>query len=115
MFTIEWIPTELDPTKTIAVPTRDALLSLLRARLAAAVPHQSASDGTVTVRVSEHPSLREVGGIVRVDDGRRGPLGIARIGRSSFVAYQLDSQGLREVPVEVDARAGSLRVRRPTR
>jgi len=107
---IQWVATELDPRKMIAIPTRDAVLALLLAHVSASPPHHAMQDGTVTVRVSEHPSLGEVGGIVRVDDGPRGPLGIARIGRTSFVAYQLDSQGLRELPVEVDDADGSLRV-----
>lgn len=115
MASIQWIPTELDPRKMIAVPTRDAVLALLRARRAATMSHDATADGTVTVRVTEHPALDQVGGIVRVDDGPRGPLGIARIGRTSFVAYQLDIHGLRELPVEVDSDAGSLRVRRATR
>lgn len=112
---IQWIATELDPRKMIAIPTRDALLALLLAHLSASPPHHATPDGTVTVRVSEHPALASVGGIVRVDDGRRGPLGIARIGRTSFVAYQLDEHGLRELPVELDASQGALRVRRTAR
>jgi len=112
---IQWIATELDPRKMIAIPTRDAVLALLLAHLSASPPHRAAPDGTVTVWVSEHPSLEAVGGIVRVDDGPRGPLGIARIGRTSFVAYQLDDQGLRELPVEVDLDDGALRVRRTAR
>jgi hypothetical protein len=95
----------------IAEPTLNAVRALLRARIRAASPHAS-SNGTVTVRVSEHPSLDEVGGVVRVDDATSGPLGIARIGRTSFVAYRLDADGLRQLPMEVDAGSGTLRVSR---
>jgi hypothetical protein len=110
MITIRWVPTELDPHKMIAVPTLDAVRTLLYAHLTASRPHDSMPDGSVIVRVDEHASLGEVGGVVRVDDRARGPLGIARIGRTSFVAFQLSADGLRQVPVDVDEDAGTLRV-----
>jgi hypothetical protein len=53
--------------------------------------------------------LQAVGGILRVEHGD-GPLGIARIGRTSFVAYRLDARGLRQVPLELDEGAGTLHV-----
>jgi len=110
MTAMRWVPSELDPHKMIAVPTLDAVRTLLRAPIQASPPAGSAPDGSVIVRVDAHTSLSHVGGVVRVDDSDRGPLGIARIGRTSFVAFQLSAAGLRQVPVEVDEAAGVLRV-----
>lgn len=110
MSPIRWVPTELEPRRMIAVTTLDAVRALLRAQAAGREPHPPV-EGTVTVRVAEHPPLGLVGGVARVDDGTRG-VAIARISSSTFVAYQLEAQGLRELPVEVDGATGSLRVRR---
>lgn len=107
MSSTRWVPTDLDPSRMIAERTLEAVRALLRA---AAVARASQGGGTVKVRVEEHAPLNQVGGVARVDDGARGVVAVARIGRTSFVAYQLDPQGLRELPVEVDAADGSLRV-----
>lgn len=107
---IRWIPTELDPRKMIASPTLDAVRALLRAH--AAMGSRTAQPGArVRVRVEEHPPLSEVGGVARVDDGSRGAVAVARIGRTSFVAYRLDAAGLRQLPVDLDPHDGSLEVR----
>jgi hypothetical protein len=112
MTTIRWVPTELDPHKMIAEPTLNAVRTLLGAQLEASPPAGSTPDGSVIVRVDAHASLGQVGGVVRVDDRVRGPVGIARIGRTSFVAFQLSAEGLRQVPVHLDEDAGTLRVQR---
>lgn len=106
---MRWLPTQLDPTRMIAERTLEAVRVLLRAQAALAGARVS-QGGTVRIRVADHGPLNEVGGVARVDDGARGAVAVARIGRTSFVAYQLDQQGLRELPVEVDAADGSLRV-----
>ena len=110
MTAIRWVPSELDPHKMIAVPTLDAVRALLRAPIKASPPAGPASDGSVIVRVDAHPSLGQVGGIARVDDRARGPLGIARIGRTSYVAFQLGPEGLRQLPVDLDEDEVTLRV-----
>ena len=110
MTTIRWVPTDLDPRKMIAVSTLDAVRTLLRAPLLAAPPLATTPDGGVIVRVGDLPPLHAVGGVVRVDDRACGPVGIARIGRTSFVAFRLAADGLRQVPVELDEAAGTLRV-----
>ena len=83
--------------------------ALLRAQAVFAGARTS-QGGSVLVRVADHAALGEVGGVARVDDGARGAVAVARIGRTCFVAYQLDPHGLRELPVEVDATGASLRV-----
>jgi hypothetical protein len=107
---IGWVPTELEPRRMIAVPTLEAVRALLRAH-AAGVHRVSRGGATVSLRVDEHAALSEVGGVARVEGGARGAVAIARIGRTSFVAYQLEPQGLRELPVEVDPADGCLLVR----
>ena len=112
MTAIRWVPSELDPHKMIAVPTLDAVRTLLRAPIQASPPAGSAPDGSVIVRVDAHTSLGQVGGITRVDDHARGPLGIARIGSTSYVAFQLGPEGLRQLPVDLDEDEVTLRVQR---
>jgi hypothetical protein len=106
---MRWLPTELDPKRMIAERTLEAVRALLRAQAVYAGTRVSGG-GTVLVRVEEHAPLNEVGGVARVTDGGSGAVAVARIGRGSFVAYQLEPQGLRELPVEIDATDGSLRV-----
>lgn len=58
--------------------------------------------------------LGEVGGVARVDPGGDGrpPIDIARISRSSYVAFELGPAGLRELPVDVAPDGETLRIRR---
>ena len=112
---IGWVPTQLDPRKMIAVPT----LALVRAYLkdAAAAPTGTLSgDANVTARVQDLPALYRIGGVARIDGGPRGPVAVARISRATFVAYEPAGEGaaaeLRELPVEVEATTGALRVLR---
>jgi hypothetical protein len=112
---IGWVPTQLDPRKMIAVPT----LALVRAYLkdAAAAPDGTLSgEATVTARVQDLPALYRIGGVARLDGGPRGPVAVARISRATFVAYEPAGEGaaaeLRELPVEVEADTGALRVLR---
>jgi hypothetical protein len=107
--TIRWVPTELDPSKMIAVPTLEAVRAVLRGQ-AEARSRQRAHGGVIEVRVDDHPPLTEVGGVARIDRGPAGGVAVARIGRTSFVAYRLDAGALHELPVAVDATAGTLSV-----
>ena len=108
---IKWIPTALDPHKMIAEPTLQAVRTLLRGsgEAAPASGWKAAEEG-VTVRIQDHPVLSEVGGVARVDSGPQAAVGVARIGRASYVAYEMTEQGLRELPVEVDPAGNMLRI-----
>jgi hypothetical protein len=64
------------------------------------------------VRVDDHPILGQIGGVARVDPGPGGAVGIARVSRSSFVAFELGAEGLHELPVDVDDRSGTLSIER---
>ena len=107
-----FVPSQLDPHRMIAAATLDALRALLRG----SGPHRCAADDQplprVTVRVADHPILGRIGGVARVDPGPGGAVGIARVSRSSFVAFELGADGLRELPVDVDENGGILKIER---
>jgi hypothetical protein len=108
-----FLPSQIDPRRMIARATLDTLRDVLRGsgshRLAAAPE----CDRTVAVRLADHPILARIGGVVRVDPGPGGAIAIARIGGSCFVAFELGSDGLRELPVHIDPDAATLRILRP--
>jgi hypothetical protein len=56
------------------------------------------------------PGLQEVGGVavVAADGGER--VGVARVGRTSFVGFKLDGDALREIEVALDETSGSLHI-----
>lgn len=109
MASIQWIPTELDPRKMIAVPTLEAVRALLRAA-AVRAPQRPSKSQPIEVRIDEHPTLTQTGGVARIDQGAAAPVAIARVGRTSFVAYRLEPTGLRELRVAVDATADTLTI-----
>lgn len=85
---IEWVPLART-SGMIARPTLTALQDVLTAedeRPAHHVP--GASQRTVTIALSEHPELGEVGGIARLDREGGPPIGVARVGQSSYAAYR---------------------------
>ncbi len=106
-------PSLLDPRRMIATSTLRTLHAILRGsgghRLGDVA---TASAAPVTVNVPEHPILARIGGVARVDPGPGGPVGIARVSHSGFVAFELGPDGLAELPVEVDASLSTLRVHR---
>ncbi len=110
-----FVPSQLDPRRMIAAATLDTLRALLRG----SGSHRCAPDDQplprVTVRVQEHPILGCIGGVARVDPGPGGAVGIARVSRSSFVAFELGADGLHELPVDVDERGTTLHVERVSR
>ena len=64
------------------------------------VPMQTAGRGrnaAVTINLAEVPELQEVGGIARVAVETGEELGIARVGRTSFVGYRLEEDVLKEI------------------
>lgn len=108
-----FVPSQLDPHRMIASATLDTLRDILRGSGPHRLATAPASDVTVVVPLAEHPMLARIGGVVRIDPGPGGAIGIACVGRSSFVAFELGGNGLHELPVDVDARALSLRIHRP--
>ena len=110
-----FVPSQLDPHRMIAATTLDTLRALLRG----SGPHRTPADDEppprVTVRVEDHPILERIGGVARVDPGPGGAVGIARVSRSSFVAFELGAEGLHELPVDVDERGTTIHVDRASR
>ena len=117
---IVWIASAVHPKWKIASPTvaaLRALLSSLRSEPAAlAAPTEPvAPEGgpapTLCVRLDDVPGLCEVGGVAKVAaaDGSEA-IGVARVGRTSFVGFKLDGDVLREIEVELDEATGRLRI-----
>ena len=102
---IKWLPTTLDPRKMIAEPTLNALRVLLGST---AGRRRNTTGAGVAVRLQDYPVLGEVGGVTRVES-----VGVARIGSSSYVAYEIGDEGLKELPVSVDSATGTLRIGSP--
>ena len=101
---IEWISSAIHPARKVAGPTLHALGALLGAATPSRpVPGPEPAARACGVPLDQLPALAEVGGVACVrPDGDR-PVGIARVGRASFVGYRLGAEGLREVAVSYDA------------
>lgn len=108
-----FVPSQLDPRRMIAAATLDTVRALLRG----SGPHRCAADDQplprVTVRVQDHAILAQIGGVARVDPGPGGAVGIARVSRSTFVAFELGADGLHELPVDLDDDGATLSIERP--
>lgn len=108
---MEWIASVFHPHRMIAGPTLAALQAILsgrRASVAANVRRDSAD--SLAVSLADVPELEQVGGIARVTVETGEQVGIARVGRNSFVGYRLEENILREIEVELDQAAGRLRI-----
>lgn len=114
---IEWIASAVHPRRMIASPTvlaLRALLSAVRSEPAArATPTSPLAPGdertrTLSVPLKDVPGLHEVGGVATVTADGGETVGVARVGRTSFVGFKLDGDTLREIEVELDETKGSL-------
>lgn len=107
-----FVPSQLDPRRMIAAATLDTVRALLRG----SGPHRCAADDQplprVTVRVQDHAILAQIGGVARVDPGPGGAVGIARVSRSTFVAFELGADGLHELPVQIEQNGETLSIDR---
>jgi hypothetical protein len=90
--------------KVVAGRTLMALKAVLREAISApGVPGTS----QVLVPLAEHAALGEVGGIVQLP-GPGSPIAVARIGRTSYVAYRLSDNLLEELALDYDEAAGAI-------
>jgi len=117
---IGWIGSVFHPKRKIASPTLVAIKAMLSGRRqnpampTVEVPAQPFLSGRVPplaeVNLVDMPDLETVGGIAKlaVDTGET--VGIARVGRTSFVGYKLEEDVLREIEVELDEASGKLRI-----
>jgi hypothetical protein len=113
---IEWFSSVLHPKRMIASPTLASLRALLTGRRSANATHASppgagdAGARTLCVPLAQVPGLHEVGGVAMVMAEGVEAVGIARVGRTSFVGFKLDGEAMREIEVELDETSGSLRI-----
>lgn len=113
---IEWFTSAVHPKRMIASPTLAALRALLsglrsESRALAGRTPSMASVGrppALFVPLKDVPGLQEVGGVAMVVPEGGEPVGVARVGRTSFVGFKLDGDALREIEVELDETNGSL-------
>jgi hypothetical protein len=109
-----WIASVFHPERKIARPTVAAVRALLGGRRPSREEPVAVEPGLLAeplvVDLRQVPDLGAVGGIAKVTASSGEAVGIARVGRTSFVGYRLDEDVLREVEVELDETTGRLRI-----
>lgn len=109
---VPWVASIFRPGYKVARPTLLALGRLLRGEAARdgspAAPAPEVSAGEA-IPLSAVPGLADIGGVAKVETGDA-ELGIARVGRNSFVGFRLSDAELEEVAVEYDDQTGTLRI-----
>lgn len=108
---MSWIASVFHPQRMISAPTLAAVRAILTGRRAS-IPAKAKNCGpdALAVSLSALPELGEVGGIARitVDGGEQ--VGVARVGRNSFVGYRLEAEQLREIEIILDEGTSQLRI-----
>lgn len=108
-----WIDSIFRPGYKVARPTLLQLGRLLRGEPArdgtAPAPAQEVPAGDA-IPLSAVPGLADIGGVARVETEDHSQLGIARVGRTSFVGFRLSDAELEEVAIDYDAQTGTLRI-----
>ncbi len=115
---IQWIASAVNPKRMIASPTLTALRALLSGARTAPLALDSSNPlvapgepgSTLSVQLDTVPGLSEVGGVAMVPADGGEAVGVARVGRTSFVGFKLDGEALREIEVELDESTGRLRI-----
>ena len=108
---IGWVGSVFHPERKIASATLMALKAILNGRReVAAAPVHAHGAGPLVLRLEDVPDLDQVGGIAKVAVDTGEEVGIARVGRTSFVGYRLEEDVLREIEVELDEATGRLKI-----
>jgi hypothetical protein len=102
-----WVASTLHPERRVAQPTLAALLRLLRLNQPA--PGVMPASGTARA-LHDVPALGAVGGIARMEGPDGEVVGVARVGRASFVGFRLTDDSLDEVEVALDELTGRLSI-----
>lgn len=102
-----WVASTLHPERRVAQPTLTALLRLLRRNKPEPGVVPSSDSPPV---LHEVPALGAVGGIARMEGPDGEAVGVARVGRASFVGYRLTGDSLDEVEVALDELTGRLSI-----
>ncbi len=110
---IPWVASIFRPGYKVARPTLLQLGRLLRGEpardgsLPAPAPEVASGEA---IPLSAVPGLADIGGVAKVETEDHSELGIARVGRTSFVGYRLSDAELEEVAIEYDDQTGTLRI-----
>jgi hypothetical protein len=110
---VPWIASIFRPGYKVARPTILALGRLLRgeaSRDGAPPPPASEVASGEAIPLSAVPGLADIGGVAKIETEDHAELGIARVGRNSFVGFRLTDAELEEVAVDYDDQTGTLRI-----
>jgi hypothetical protein len=106
-----WIASVFHPERMIAAPTLAAIKAVLTGRRSIPAINVTPTIGEVmAINLADVPELGEVGGIARVTVESGEEVGIARVGRTSFVGYRLEADVLKEIDLQLDEEAGKLKI-----
>ncbi len=108
-----WIESVYRPGYKVARSTLKTLGRILNGPAAdAAAPPvaEPTAPGENAVALTQVPALNEVGGVAKVETPDHTTIGVARVGRTSFVGFRLDHEQLAEVEVQFDEANGTLRI-----
>jgi len=110
---VPWVASIFRPGYKVARPTLLALGRLLRGEAArdGSPPAPASEVSSVdAIPLSAVPGLADIGGVAKIETGDHAELGIARVGRTSFVGFRLSDAELEEVAVDYDDQTGTLRI-----
>ncbi len=108
-----WIESVYRPGYKVARSTLKTLGRILNgagAEDVASPQAEPSAPGENAVALTQVPALNEVGGVAKVETPDHTTIGVARVGRTSFVGFRLDHEQLAEVEVQFDEANGTLRI-----
>ncbi len=105
-----WIASVFHPERKIAASTLASIKKVLTGRRSISAINLAANADTMAIDLASVPELSEVGGIARVTVDSGEEVGIARVGRTSFVGYRLEADVLKEIDLQLDEEAGKLKI-----
>lgn len=110
---VPWVVSIFRPGYKVArstLKTLGRILSDTQQPVAAPPMAAPGPTGDAAISLSQVPELSEVGGVAKVETADHTTLGIARVGRNSFVGFKLDNAELAEVEVQYDDQNATLRI-----
>lgn len=108
---MSWIASVFHPHRMISAPTIAAVQAILTGRRASTPARaQNCGPDALAVRLVDLPELGEVGGIARITVEGGDQVGVARVGRNSFVGYRLEAEQLREIEIVLDEGTSQIRI-----
>ena len=109
---VPWIESVYRPGYKVARSTLKTLGRILNGPAEDTPPPvaEPGAPGENEVALTQVPQLNEVGGVAKVETADHTTIGVARVGRTSFVGFRLDHEQLAEVEVQFDEANGTLRI-----